>query len=233
MRVAIYIRVSDQSQVDGYSLDAQERQCIEYCRSRGWIVVRVYREEGRSARHEAIRKRPLFQGLLEDAAMIEFDVVVVHTLDRWARNLKVMLETLATLGHHGIGFVSITENLDYSTPHGKLTTQMLGGMAEFFSDMLAVHVKKGIDERARQGKHLGSIPFGYQSCWVENDGERTRICDPEHSGGVHNHHTEGPAVTHLFKSYAAGTTTLATLASWLSDEGFRTRKHQEAARCSG
>ncbi len=84
MRVAIYIRVSDPSQVDGYSLDAQERQCIEYCRSRGWIVVRVYREEGRSARYEAIRKRPLFQGLLEDATRVEFDVVVVHTLDRWA-----------------------------------------------------------------------------------------------------------------------------------------------------
>ena len=142
MRVRIYIRVSDQSQVDGYSLDAQERQCIEYCRSRGWIVVRVYREEGRSARYEAIRKRPLFQGFLEDAARVKFDVVVVHTLDRWARNLKVMLETLATLGHHGVGFVSITENLDYTIPYGKLTTQMPCGFTEYFSDMLSIHNKK-------------------------------------------------------------------------------------------
>ena len=74
-----------------------------------------------------------------------------------------------------MGFVSITENIDYTTPHGKLTTQMLGGMAEFFSEMLAVHVKKGIDERARQGRHLGSLPFGYSYCWLEKDGERVLI----------------------------------------------------------
>ena len=206
MRVAIYIRVSDQSQVDGYSLAAQERLNLEYCKKMGWVPVFVYREEGRSARHEAISKRPVFQQLLEAVVLGKVDIVIVHTLDRWSRNLKVLLESLAILGKQGVGFVSITENIDYTTPHGKLTTQMLGGMAEFFSDMLAVHVKKGIDERARQGKHLGSIPFGYESCWVENDGERTRICDPEHPGGIHIHLIEGPAVTHLFKSYASGTT---------------------------
>ena len=137
------------------------------------------------------------------------------------------------MGHHGVGFVSITENLDYSTPHGKLTTQMLGGMAEFFSGMLAKHTKKGIDERARQGMHLGSIPFGYESCWKEENGERTRICDPEHPGGVHVHHTEGPAVMHPFKSYASGTTTLATLASRLGDEGFRTRNTKRLPDAQG
>ena len=104
MRIAIYIRVSDQSQVDGYSLDAQERLCVEYCKSRGWVVVRVYREEGRSARYEAIRKRPVFQELLNDILKGEIDDVVVHTLDRWARNLKVMVESLAALGQHGVGF---------------------------------------------------------------------------------------------------------------------------------
>ena len=100
---------------------------------------------------------------------------------------------------------------------------MLGGTAEFFSDMLAVHVKKGIDERARQGKHLGSIPFGYGSCWSEKEGERTLLCKPEHPGGIHIHAKEGPAVTEMFKRYATGTATLATLASWLNEQGFRTR----------
>ena len=91
MRVAIYIRVSDQSQVDGYSLDAQERQCIEYCRSRGWIVVRVYHEEGRSARYESIRKRSVFRQILEDAPKDLFDVLLFHTLDRFSRNLMVAI----------------------------------------------------------------------------------------------------------------------------------------------
>ena len=70
-----------------------------------------------------------------------------------------------------MGLVSITENIDYSTPHGKMATQMLGSVAEFFSEALATHVKKGIGERAMQGLHLGSIPFGYESCWRESKGE--------------------------------------------------------------
>ncbi len=167
--------------------------------------------------------RKVFQQLLEAVALGKVDIVIVHTLDRWARNLKVLLESLAILGKHGVGFVSITENIDYTTPHGKLTTQMLGGMAEFFSEMLAVHVKKGIDERARQGRHLGSIPFGYNYCWLEKDGERMLQCKPEHPGGIHVHPEQGPAVTKLFKQYATGTVTLATLASCLNEQGFRTR----------
>ncbi|MCH8062444.1 MAG: recombinase family protein, partial [Chloroflexi bacterium] len=163
----------------------------------------------------------------------KFDIVVVHTLDRWARNLKVMLETLSFLGQHNVGFISITENLDYTTPHGKLTTQMLGGMAEFFSDMLAVHTKKGISERARQGKQLGSIPFGYESCRVKQDGVRILQCKPEHPGGIHVHTQEGPAIAKLFKDYAAGSTTLSVLATWLNGEEFRTRNTKRLLNAAG
>lgn len=161
--------------------------------------------------------------MLDDAALGQFDVIVTHTLDRWSRNLKVMLESLSVLGSHGVGYVSIVENVDYTTPHGKLTTQLLGGMAEFFSDMLAVHTKKGIDERARQGRHLGSIPFGYESCWITLGGEKALRCNPEHPGGIHVHPTEGQAVTDLFKRYATGTVSLSILAASLNESAFRTR----------
>ena len=60
MRAVAYIRVSSASQVDGYSLDAQDRLFHEFCKSRGWEPVNVYREEGRSAHHEAIARRPIF-----------------------------------------------------------------------------------------------------------------------------------------------------------------------------
>ena len=223
MRAVAYIRVSDLSQVEGHSLDAQERLILELCRNRGWEPVMVYREEGKSAHTDSIRKRPAFRQLLEDAGKGDFDVVVVHTLDRWARNLRVMLEGFGILARNNVGLVSITENIDYSTPHGKMATQMLGSVAEFFSEALSTHVKKGIDERARQGLHLGSIPFGYESCWRESKGERKLLCRPEHLGAVHVHRDEGPAVRKLFSRYASGSVTLATLASWLNDEGFRTR----------
>ncbi|HEU0022767.1 MAG TPA: recombinase family protein, partial [Dehalococcoidia bacterium] len=92
MTAVAYIRVSDASQIDGHSLNAQERLFQELCSKRGWTPGKIYREEGKSAHSDSISKRPVFRQLLEDASNGEFDVVVVHTLDRWARNLKVLLE---------------------------------------------------------------------------------------------------------------------------------------------
>ena len=132
----------------------------------------------------------MFRQLLEDASKGLFDVVVVHTLDRWSRNLKVTIETVSQLASHNVGLVSITENIDWSNPQGRLFTQMLGAFAEYYSGALATHVRKGISERAHQGRHLGAIPFGYESCY-ENGQLR---CEQEHPGGLHVHLREGPAV---------------------------------------
>jgi site-specific DNA recombinase len=209
--------------VEGHSLDAQERLFHGLCLKQGWVPGRTYREEGKSTHSDSIAKRPVFRQLLDDAGKGQFDVVVVHTLDRWARNLKMLLESVSILNQHGVGLVSISENLDWSTAEGRLVARTLGSFGEFFSDMLATHVKKGIAERARQGLHLGAIPFSYGSCWQKVKGERQFRCHPEHQGGLHVHPQEGLAVIELFRRYAAGTTTLSQLANWLNAEGFRTR----------
>ena len=233
MRAVAYTRVSSLSQVDGYSLDAQERSYKDYCRSKGWEALHVYREEGRSAHHESIRKRPVFRQLLEDAGKGSFDVVIIHTLDRWSRNLKVLLESISTLDKHEVGLVSITENLDWSTAQGRLVARTLGSFGEFFSDMLATHVKKGIQERALQGLHLGAIPFGYESCWKEEAGEKRLLCQPEHSGGLHPHPEEGAALQELFRKYSTGRVTLSNLAAWLNNQGFRTRNRHKLLAADG
>ena len=224
MRAVGYIRVSDASQVEGYSLDAQKRLFYELCKSRGWEVVRVYREEGKSAHADAISKRPVFRQLLDDAASHSFDVVVVHTLDRWSRNMKVSFEALTILGNNNVGLVSISEQLDWATPQGRLSANMLGAIAQFYSESLGTHVKKGLDQRAHEGKHTGGIPFGYESCWIRGEkDEKTLRCNPEHPAGIHVHSTEGSTVTELFKRYASGSTTLSQLALWMNEQGFRTR----------
>ena len=222
IRAVGYQRVSDISQVEGHSLDAQERLFYELCKARGWEPVGVYREEGRSAHTEAIAKRPVFKKLLEDSGKGLFDIVVVHSLDRWSRNLRVTLESFAILAKHNVAIVSITENIDYSTPQGKLFIQMLGAFAEYFSGALAAHVSKGLDQRAFEGKHTGGIPFGYESCWIEENGERKRRCNPEHAGSVHVIEKEGAIVAELFQRYSSGTTTLSQLAVIVNDKGFRT-----------
>ena len=102
----------------------KERLFKDLCKNRNWEPVGIYREEGKSAHVEAINRRPVFRQLLADAAKHEFDVVVVHTLDRWSRNLKITLESLTILGRHNVGLISISENIDYSKPEGMLFTQM-------------------------------------------------------------------------------------------------------------
>ena len=219
MKAVAYIRVSDVSQVEGHSLDAQERLFHELCRNRSWEPVAVYREEGKSAHTDSIARRPVFRQLLEDSGKGLFDLVVVHTMDRWARNVAVAIDSMRILGQHGVELKSMTEDLDRSTPLGKFSTTLVVGMAELFSDNLGAHVRKGVSERARQGKHLGGVPFGYASCY-----EKGQLrCESEHPGGVHLVSRETEAVKDLFARYASGTVTLSQLASWMNAQGFTTR----------
>ena len=164
MRAAVYLRVSNASQLEGHSLDAQERLCTEACKSKDWAPVAFYREEGRSAHSESIKNRPELQRLMSDAANGEFEVVVAHTLDRWTRNMRVAVNLIAELEEHRVGFYSVTEQLDFSTPQGKLMFNQISSFSQFFSDQLGIHVKKGQSQRAHEGKHLGGIPFGFEPC---------------------------------------------------------------------
>ena len=233
MRAVSLIRVSDSSQVEGHSLDAQERMFRELCKSRDWEPGKIYREEGKSAHVDSIIKRPVFRQLLEDSGNNQFDVVVVHTLDRWSRNLKVTIESINRLTANNVGFVSITENIDWSNPQGRLFAQMLGAFAEYYSGALSTHVKKGKSEQAHKGLHLGGIPFGSESCWGGPKGDRQLRCIPEHSGGVHPQPEEANAVKELFRRYYSGATTLSQLASWLNEHGFRTRNMHKLAGPDG
>jgi len=164
MRVAAYIRVSSRDQVDGHSLEAQIRAIREYCLTRGWELVAIYREEGKSAHTDSMYKRPKFRQLLDDCTDGLFDVVVVHTMDRWARNVQVAMNSMSILGKSGVDLKSVTEDLDRSTPLGKFSTTLVMGMAEMFSDVHGTHVMKGVSERVIKGLHLGAIPFGYDNC---------------------------------------------------------------------
>jgi site-specific DNA recombinase len=111
-RAGIYVRVSSEEQVDGYSLAAQERAAEAYCAQHGLEPV-VYREEGRSARTADEAKRPVFAQLLKDAERRVIDVVLVHKLDRFARNRRVAFDAFERFGKAGVGFVSLAEQMDY------------------------------------------------------------------------------------------------------------------------
>src|SRR4051812_15630559 len=105
-REAIYVRVSTEEQVGGYSLAAQERVAEDFCAQQGWESV-TYRDEGISARVDDLAKRPAFKQLLADVDRGRIDVVVVHKLDRFARNRRVAFDAFERLSKAGIGFVSL------------------------------------------------------------------------------------------------------------------------------
>ncbi len=160
--VAGYVRRSSRMQADNFSIDAQKRAITEECMRRGLPAPVFYEDDERSARSEQIAKRPGFRQLLKDIETGRVQVVIVHTLDRWSRNVMVTLQSFRILAEHRTAFVSLSEHIDYSSPEGKLQLTILAAFAAYFSDMLAKHVSKGKGERAAQGLFNGDIPFGYR-----------------------------------------------------------------------
>lgn len=160
MRAALYARVSNEEQVEGYSIDAQRRAFKALIEAKGWTPYKEYIEEGKSAHTDAMHKRPVFKEAMEDALAGKYDVLVVHKIDRFSRKLRITLEYFEKLGKAGVGFVSIQNDMDYSTPTGKFMLVMQGGLAELYSDNLSQEVKKGLHERRAQGLYIGLLPFG-------------------------------------------------------------------------
>jgi site-specific DNA recombinase len=161
MRAGIYYRVSTEEQVDGFSLDAQRRILADYCAARGWPLAGEYAEEGRSARTDRIERRPAFKRMLDDAVDGLIDVVVVHKIDRFARNIRVTFESLDLLARHNTSFVAVAQpDLDYTRPEGRMFMSMMAGLAQYYSDNLSQETKKGKAERKRQGFYNGHLPFG-------------------------------------------------------------------------
>ena len=214
LRVASYRRVSMEEQVEGYSLDAQVRAVRQYCQDHDWRIVQEYADEGRSARTDDLARRPAFAQMLVDAETGCFDVIVVHKLDRFARNLRVTVETLERLNRAGVAFVSITEQLDFTTPQGKLFLHMLAALAQFYSDNLSQETSKGKQERRRQGLYNGLLPFGV----VKDDATKLPVPDRR---PLENGLTNFDGLVLAFREAAAGATD-AQVGAKLNAAGFRT-----------
>jgi len=225
MRAVLYARVSSEEQVDNWSLSAQRRAFDEICHQKDWLASHIYSEEGVSAHTDSIEKRPQFKRLLKDCRDRAFDVVVVHSLDRWSRNLKVTLESFKILADNNIAFLSITENVDYSTPEGKLFISMIGAFAQYFSDSLSKHTSKGLKERAVNGLPNGDIPFGYRRVDKDNPGKK--------EGYIYIVPDEAEVVRKIFQLYSSGQWTLSKLADWLNEQGFRTRNKRQITDSNG
>src|SRR5438309_11361383 len=99
--------------------------------------------------------RPALNRLMADASQRKFDSVLVWKIDRWGRSLRHLVTSLADLDAYGIAFVSLRDNLDLSTPSGRLMMQLLGAMAEFERALIQERVKAGLRNARAKGTRLG------------------------------------------------------------------------------
>ena len=150
MKVAIYARVSTAN--NGQDPAMQTRELREYADRRGWTVSSEYVDIGISGTKE---KRPELDRLMTDAHRRRFDAVVVWKFDRFARSVSHLLRALETFKAQGIEFVSFSEQLDTSTPAGKLVFTVLGAVAELERSLTVERVKAGLRNARAKGKRLG------------------------------------------------------------------------------
>jgi DNA invertase Pin-like site-specific DNA recombinase len=150
MRVAIYARVSTAN--NGQDPAMQTRELKEYLTRRGWEFAGEYVDVGVSGTKE---KRPELDRLMADAHRRRFDVVAVWKFDRFARSVSHLLRALETFRALGIEFVSLSEQIDTSTPMGKMVFTILGSVAELERSMIVERVKAGLRNARAKGKRLG------------------------------------------------------------------------------
>jgi site-specific DNA recombinase len=208
LRVASYVRVSSQEQaVEGVSIDAQVAALKANAKIQGWEIVDEYIDGGYSG---GIDDRPALKRLLADAKQKRFDIIAVCKLDRFFRNLRLLLNHLHSLEQLGIKFISTQEALDTSTPYGKFAVQMMGVIAEFERGRIGERVRDSRQYLINGGNWPGGKTlYGYR--WLAEEKKWEVVADEAETVG---------RIYHLYLDPEKGMDTIARI---LDDEGSRTR----------
>ena len=216
-----YLRVSTRGQAErggghdeGFSIPAQREANKKKAASLGAMVGKEFVDRGASAKSA---DRPQLQAMLEYVKenADRVDYVIVHKVDRLARNRDDDSDIMRTLRECGVQLVSASESID-ETPAGMLLHGIMSSIAEFYSQNLATEVKKGMGEKIKGGGTVSRAPLGYQNVrYVDEKGreERTVILDPDRA----------PLVKMAFEAYATEQWTVNSLADYLGACGLTTR----------
>jgi DNA invertase Pin-like site-specific DNA recombinase len=149
LKIAIYARVSTKN---GQDPEMQLAELREYIRNRRWKITGEYVDRGISGASDS---RPALNRLMADANRRRFDVVVVWKFDRFARSVSHLLRALETFRALGIEFISLSENIDTSTPTGKMVFIVLGSVSELERSLIGERVRAGLRNAKARGTRLG------------------------------------------------------------------------------
>lgn len=182
LRVALYPRVSTEEQfLHGYSLQTQEEVLTQYARDHGYKIVKVYRDEGHSARKPAL-KRPIMQELLADVKAGKIDRILFIKLDRWFRNVREYHKIQEILEQHNVTWQATMEDYSTATADGRLKVNIMLSVAENESDRTSERIKFVLDGKRRRKEWCfpgGPVqwPYGYMPQII--DGVKRCVKNPE------------------------------------------------------
>jgi DNA invertase Pin-like site-specific DNA recombinase len=162
-RVAIYARVSTVNH--GQDVSMQTRELRQFAEARGWTIAGEYIDSGVSGAKDS---RPELNRLMADAHKRRFDVVCVWRFDRFARSVSHLLRALETFKALGIDFVSYSEQMDTSTPAGKMVFTVLGAVAELERSLIVERVRAGLRNARAKGKRLGRPRVAVDAARIAN-----------------------------------------------------------------
>ncbi len=158
---ALYIRVSTEDQAKhGYSIKAQEEALRNYCSALGYEVLKVYKDEGISAKD--LKNRPAMQQLLKDAEAKKFAAILIYKLDRFSRSLKDLILTIDQIKSWGIDFISLQDRIETASASGKLMFHIISAFAEFERNVIGERTKFGMIKKASEGDFVSKAPLGYK-----------------------------------------------------------------------
>ena len=158
LRAVAYARFSSDLQREE-SIEAQVRAIKQYAEQNGYVLQKVYADRGISGTTD---NRPEFQAMIEAAKRKEFDAIIVHKLDRFARSRADSSIYRRELSRNGVSLLSVLENFDDNSPESIILQSVIEGYNEYYSKNLRREVMKGLKENALSCRHTGGTPcLGY------------------------------------------------------------------------
>lgn len=217
MKCAIYCRYSSKAQDSGYSIEAQREACLNYATKENWEIHKIYIDKALSGTSD---DRASFQEMISDATggkESPFHIILVHKLDRFARNRYDSVRYKHVLKKAGVRVISVSQPIVGSgDPTEILLESLLEGMDEFYSANLARETIKGMVQNAKEGYwNGGNPPFGYRLKKVELNGKSRSILEVEPSESV--------IVEKMFWMFSTGLYGSKAITSELNESGFRQR----------
>ncbi|PIS09262.1 hypothetical protein COT75_02390 [Candidatus Beckwithbacteria bacterium CG10_big_fil_rev_8_21_14_0_10_34_10] len=210
-KAVIYTRVSDPSQIENNSLEVQEQSCRKFAQAKGLTIIKIFKEEGKSAKH--VNTRPALRDCLNFCSTKKNQVsaLVVYKFDRFSRNLEEGLATISLLAKYNIEVLSVIEDVEQN-PMGRAIRNIMMTVGQLDNELKGERVKDNMLACFRKGFWPFKCPIGYQRKYQTK--EQNKGLPPIKEPNL------APIIERMFHKAKSGIYNKTQLAKIMNGEGF-------------